>query len=235
MGKCLFLGLLMFIHFDFASGQSAGQPLYVSQFERQKHKTDSVVNIHCTLWVQKVMRCSISNIVFKSSSHCFVHPKEFRDNSKMKGVKRHIWWYNNDATYRNTEWWESINLPLPDCRNLPEFPTTAQVRQRDGSGLKSTVGEGMTLNISAITSSRVLSLPDRWRRCVEMEDEHNWSYMWHRGKTLILKWTARPWRIISENLQFSCEPFLIFFLFLNCSVKLFEVFVVWYNMVMINE
>lgn len=80
----------MFIHFDFASGQSAGQPLYVSQFEREKHKTDSVVNIHCTLWVQKVMRCSISNIFFKSPSHCLVHPKEFKVNSKMKGIKRHI-------------------------------------------------------------------------------------------------------------------------------------------------
>lgn len=64
------------IHFDFASWQSAGQPLYVSQFERQKYKTDSMVNIHCTFWVQKVVRCSISNIFCKSSSHCLVHPKK---------------------------------------------------------------------------------------------------------------------------------------------------------------
>lgn len=73
----------MLIHFDFASGQSARQPLDVSQFERKEDETDSVVDIHGTLWVQEVVRCSISNVFFKSSSHRLVHPKEFRDN----------WWW----------------------------------------------------------------------------------------------------------------------------------------------
>lgn len=162
----------MSIHFHFASWQSAGQPLYVSQFERQKYKTDSMVNIHCTFWVQKVVRCSISNIFCKSSSHCLVHPKKIQ--ILLKGILKDVHLYNEYTTHRITESWESIILPFPDCRNLPEFPTTAQVWQREVSGLKSTVGEGMTLNISAITSSGVLTLPD-WRCCVEVKDGHNWS------------------------------------------------------------
>lgn len=64
-------------------------------------------------------------------------------------------------TYRITESWESICLPLPDCCSLPELPTTAQVRHREGRGLKSSVGEEMTRNISDSTSSTVWPLPDR--------------------------------------------------------------------------
>lgn len=71
-------------------------------------------------------------------------------------------------TYRITESWESICLPLSDCRSLPELPTTAQVRHREGRGLKSSVGEEMTRNISDSTSSRVWPLPDRWSACREV-------------------------------------------------------------------
>lgn len=82
-----------------------------------------------------------------------------KERKMGKGVTRcDVRW---GRTYRITESWESICLPLPDCRSLPELPTTAQVRHREGRGLKSSVGEEMTRNISDSTSSTVWSLPDR--------------------------------------------------------------------------
>lgn len=80
-------------------------------------------------------------------------------------VHMHMHVYVRGRTYRITELWESISLPWPDFCRLPELPTTAHLRQSEGRGRVSTVGVEMTWNIWVITSSRVLSLPDRWRPC----------------------------------------------------------------------
>lgn len=67
---------LYFIHFDLAGGQRAGQPLQVSQFERQQDEADAMINVHRTFRVQEVMRCPIPNVFLKSSSQRLVHPVE---------------------------------------------------------------------------------------------------------------------------------------------------------------
>lgn len=64
------------IHLDGAGGQRAGQPFQISQFEGQEDEADAVIHVHCTLWVQEVMRCPIPNIFLKTSSHCLVHPDD---------------------------------------------------------------------------------------------------------------------------------------------------------------
>ena len=63
-----------FIHFDRAGGKRAGQPLQVSQFERQEDEAHARCNVHCALWVQEMMRRPIPNIFLKPSSHRLVHP-----------------------------------------------------------------------------------------------------------------------------------------------------------------
>lgn len=73
MGVFVFL-IYDFVHFDFTSGQRAGQPLQVSQFERQQDEADATFNVHRALRVQEVMCRPIPNVFLKSSSHCFVHP-----------------------------------------------------------------------------------------------------------------------------------------------------------------
>lgn len=75
-----------FIHFDFAGGQRAGQPLQVSQFERQQDEADAVSDVHRALRVQEVVRCPIPNVFLKSSSHRLVHP--VGDRGEVRKMKR---------------------------------------------------------------------------------------------------------------------------------------------------
>lgn len=63
-----------FVHFHCAGGQRAGQPLQVSQFERQEDEADSMFDVHRALWVQEVMRRPIPDVFLKPSSHRLVHP-----------------------------------------------------------------------------------------------------------------------------------------------------------------
>lgn len=75
-----------FIHFDFAGGQRAGQPLQVSQFERQQDEADATFDVHRALRVQEVVRCPIPNVFLKSLSHRLVHPVE--DRGEVRKMKR---------------------------------------------------------------------------------------------------------------------------------------------------
>ncbi len=120
------------------------------------------------------MCCPIPNVFLKSSSHRLVHPveekgEEDEEEADEEQGKTCVCVCVCRYIYRITEPWESISLPFPDCRKLPELPTTAQLRQREGRGPKSTVGGEMTWNIFDITPSRVWSLPDLWRPCWEVE------------------------------------------------------------------
>lgn len=160
---------LYIVHFDCSGGQRAGQPLQVSQFEWQQDEADTITDVHCALWVQYVMRRTTADIFLKPFSHRPVHPEE----KKTRGV----WGLCACACecvcvclcgrcmYRNTKPWESMSAPCPECRKLPEFPTTAQLRQREGTGSKSIEGGDMTWNIFEITSSKDWSLLARWRLC----------------------------------------------------------------------
>lgn len=67
---------LYIIHFDCSGGQRAGQPLQVSQFEWQQDEAGTITDVHCTLWVQEMMRRPTTDIFLKPFSHCLVHPEE---------------------------------------------------------------------------------------------------------------------------------------------------------------
>lgn len=64
------------LHFDFAGGQRAAQPLQVPQLERQEHQADAVVDVHCALRVQEVVCRPIAHVSLEASSHRLVHPAE---------------------------------------------------------------------------------------------------------------------------------------------------------------
>lgn len=150
-----------------AGWQRTGQPLQVPQLEWQQDEVDSMFHIHSTLWVQEVMRCPVPNILLKTSSHCLVHSKQEAEVRLLRteAVYLHSSVCNLGHTNRIMKLCESINLPSPDPRRLPELPTTAHLRQRVCTGPVSTVGGEITWNIFSITSSKLWSLPDRWRPC----------------------------------------------------------------------
>lgn len=70
------LVFLYIVHFDCSGGQRAGQPLQVSQFEWQQDEAGTITDVHCTLWVQEVMRRPTTDIFLKPFSHRLVHPEE---------------------------------------------------------------------------------------------------------------------------------------------------------------
>lgn len=95
-----------FVHFHRAGGQRAGQPLQVSQFERQEDEADSMFDVHRALWVQEVMRRPIPNVFLKPSSHRLVHPakdtdeedKEEEDGKgKMCDLDPHTWLWSRGS------------------------------------------------------------------------------------------------------------------------------------------
>lgn len=101
-------------------------------------------NVHRALWIQEVMCRPIPDVFLESSSYSLVHPAEEKSEEDEEQGDWNGRTCDLGRTYRITELCESISLPFPDRRSLPELPTTAQLRQREGRGLKSTVGGGMT-------------------------------------------------------------------------------------------
>lgn len=71
-----YICIYYYVHFYFTGGQSAGQPLQVSQFEWQQDEANAMFNVHCAFRVQEVMCRTIPNVFLKPSSHRFVHPVE---------------------------------------------------------------------------------------------------------------------------------------------------------------
>lgn len=78
------------VHFDLSCGKGAGQPLHVFQFERKKDEMDTRSQIDRTLWIQKVVGGSVTNILFITHSYGFIHSVErFSGNALVKKNKKH--------------------------------------------------------------------------------------------------------------------------------------------------
>lgn len=77
------------VHFDLSCGKGAGQPLHVFQFERKKDEMDTRSQIDRTLWIQKVVGGSVTNILFITHSYGFIHSVErFSGNALVKKNKK---------------------------------------------------------------------------------------------------------------------------------------------------
>lgn len=86
---------------ELSSGEGAGHPLQVQWLEGDKDEVDAGPEVHCTLWVHEVMRCSCANIQLKASNLCSVHPR-----GQQEGRSR------NESACR-----ASPRLPVPPGRD----------------------------------------------------------------------------------------------------------------------